>query len=310
MMVLLSLYKVLLPLLYLMVFGIYIWLLRTNDPRPRRWCTQLAVATVFVHMAAQLTLVLALHRLPMAGPLEFLSALALGLMATYLVIEKRIMVKQTGFLVAGMAFILQFLSSSFSTTMPEASPLLKDPGFAGHAVLVLLSYTAFCLSFLFAILYLLQARQLLNRQFGLLFMRLPALDTLERMSVGAVELGTPLLLAALCLGHLWMYDLADRLPADLAAQLSPWDPKILISWVIFLGYSVGLVGHRFFNWQGRRMNILAVSAFVCMMVTMGLAQHFFPTFHKFHSNQSMADLIVPHSCEHCKIAAAKLEVRP
>ncbi len=88
MIILLSLFKVLLPLLYLIVWGLYIWLLRTNDPRPRKWCSKLAVVTVFIHMAAQVTLALALHRLPMAGPLEFLSTLALAMMATYLFIEK------------------------------------------------------------------------------------------------------------------------------------------------------------------------------------------------------------------------------
>ena len=69
--------------------------------------------------------------------------------------------------------------------------------------------------------------------------------------------------------------LADRLPADQAAMLSPYDPKILISWVIFLGYTVGLAGYRFLGWRGRRMNMMAVVAYVVVVATMGLVQHFF-----------------------------------
>ncbi len=148
----------------------------------------------------------------------------------------------------------------------------------------------------------------MNKKFGLLFLRLPALDTLERMSVTAVELGVPLLLGALCLGHLWMYDLIDRLPVEMAAEMSPWDPKILISWVIFLAYSIGLIGHRFFSWQGKRMNILAVLAFVAMVSAMGLAQHFFPTFHKFHMEYSDISQGQPHSCEQCIAFSRALEV--
>ena len=125
-------------------------------------------------------------------------------------------------------------------------------------VLVLLAYTALTVSFLYAVLYLVLARQLGRRQFGLLFRRLPSLDVLERMSVGAVELGVPLLFLSLSLGHLWMYSLADRVDPLLAARLSPWDPKILISWVILLGYTAGLAGYRFLGWRGRRMNMLAV----------------------------------------------------
>ncbi len=148
----------------------------------------------------------------------------------------------------------------------------------------MLAYTALSLSFLFAILYLILARQLMRRQFGLLFRRLPALEVLERMSVGAVELGLPLLFLALCLGHLWMYDLAERVTPELAAMLSPYDPKIMATWVIFLAYTAGLAGYRFLGWRGRRMNVMAVVGYLTVMLTMGMIQHFFPSFHKFRVN--------------------------
>lgn len=289
MILLLSLFKVLLPLLYLVVWGAYMWLFLADHPTARRWCSRLALATVLVHLAATATAALVLKRLPMGGALEFASLLALCLLATYLFIERRLYAKQTGFLVTGMAFVLQFFASAFATTAPAASPLLRDPGFAGHAVLILLAYTALSLSFLYAVLYLVMARQLMRRRFGLLFRRLPSLETLERMSVGAVELGVPVLFLALALGHLWMYDLADRMPPDVAAILTPYDPKILISWVIFLGYTVGLIGHRLLGWRGRRMNLMAVTAFVVTLMAMGLVHHFFPSFHKFRSTETLLE---------------------
>lgn len=287
MVVLLSLFKVLLPLLYLVVWGAYLWLFRSEHPTPRRWSTRLAVATVLLHVAEITLQGLSLRRLPMGAPLEFASLLAVCLLATYLVIEWRMQTKATGFVVAGMAFLLEFFAAAFSTSRPEASPLLRDPGFAGHAVLVLMSYTALSLSFIYAILYLVQSRQLMNRHFGLLFRRLPSLETLERMSIGAVKLGVPLMFLSLALGHLWMYDLRERMAPDLASQLTPWDPKIIISWIIFLGYAAGLIGNRFFGWSGRRMNVMAVVAFATILVTLGVVQHFFPSFHKFYSSHAM-----------------------
>ena len=226
----------------------------------------------------------------MGSTLEFMCTLALALMATYLVIEIRIQAKNTGFLVTGMAFFLVFIGASFSTTDPEVSPFLADPGYAGHAILVLLAYTALSLSFLYALLYLILNRQLMRKQFGLLFRRLPSLDTLERMSVGAVKMGVPLLLLSLCLGHLWMYDLADRMDADMAARLSPWDPKIMVSWVILIAYTIGLIGYRFFGWRGKRMNVMAVVGFLAIIGTMGLIRHFFPSFHNFRPNQPIETL--------------------
>jgi len=283
--------NVLLPLLYLCVWAFYVWIFRTDDPLPKRIASRFSAVVVLLHVGAMVARAMAYGRLPLGSKLEFASGLALALLVTYLYIERRRRAKQTGFLLTGFAFMLQFVSSAFSTTVPEASPLLQDPGFAGHVVLILLAYTALTVSFVYAVLYLLLARQLGRKQFGLLFRRLPSLDVLERMSVGAVELGVPALFLSLCLGHLWMYNLADRLEPELAVMLTPWDPKILASWVIVLGYGMGLIGYRFMGWRGRRMNIMAVVAYVTVIVLMGGVQHFAPSFHDFRQRQTA--LIAP-----------------
>lgn len=275
--------KILLPMLYLVTFGMYLWLFTSDDPTARRRCTLLAAVTVLLHLGILVLKGFALDRLPLGSPLEFLSAMAAGMTLTYLVIERRIKAKNTGWLVLGTAFLLQFIASVFCQTRMNTNPLLRDPGFAGHVILAILAYTALSLSFLYAVLYLVLARQLGRRQFGLLFRRLPSLEVLERMSIGAIKLAVPLLFLSLCLGHLWMYDLADRVSPDVAAELSPFDPKILITWVIFLGYTLGLLGNRLLGWRGRRMNVLAVVAFLVVLGTTGVIHHFFPTFHKFRS---------------------------
>lgn len=301
-----SLFMVLMPMVYLMVWGCYMWLFLTDHPLARRLVTKLALTAVFLDLAATVHLALELKRLPMGGPLEFLGLLALAMLATYLVIEKRLGAKNTGFLITGMALLLKFLSSALIRPVPEASPYLSDPGFAGHAIFILLAYTALSLSFLYAILYLILARQLMRRQFGLLFRRLPSLDVLERMSVGAVELGLPMLFVGLCLGHLWMYDLAERVTPEMAALLTPYDPKIMATWVIFLAYAGGVAGYRFLGWRGRRMNLMAVIGYLVVVTSMGLIQHFFPSFHKFqvHENQDVTMLIVAEPTDRTIIVAS------
>lgn len=290
MIVLMSVFKVLMPIIYLVVWGSYLWLFYTDHPTARRLCTRLAMTAVVLHTVCTVGKGFVLGRLPMGAPAEFFCVLALAMLATYLVIEIRIKAKNTGFLVTGTAFFFVLVGSAFSAAEPEVSAFLNDPGFAGHAVLVLLAYTALSLSFLFALLYLILNRQLMEHRFGLLFRRLPSLETLERMSVGAVKMGVPLLFASLCLGHLWMYDLADRMDTGMAVMLSPWDPKIMISWIILLGYTVGLAGNRFLGWRGRRMNVMAVAAFITVIVAMGLVHHFVPSFHNFRSTKSVSTL--------------------
>ncbi|MHC4942845.1 MAG: cytochrome C assembly family protein [Planctomycetota bacterium] len=271
----------LLPISYLLLWGSYFMVFYKDQQSMASWSRRLLVITVILHLATLATRVVVLERLPMAAPLEFFSLLALAILAIYALIEKLAGVRQTGFVVIAFAFLLQFLSSAFTGIGAKDNPLLHEAGFVTHAILVLLAYTSLSVGFLYALLYLAQARQLARRNFGLFYRRMPALDTLERMSVGAVKLGVPLMFAALVMGHLWMNSLAKRVDAEIAGQLSHTDPKIVASWITVLAYTVGLVGHHVLGWRGRRMNILAISAFLLVIISMAVIHHFFPSFHNF-----------------------------
>ncbi|MFT5314803.1 MAG: HemX protein [Candidatus Krumholzibacteriia bacterium] len=266
---------------YLIVWACYMRLFITDSLFAHKWSTRFALAAVVLDTAAMVHLGLELKRLPMGGTLEFLGLLALALLVTYLLIEMRQVNKHTGFLITGMAFVCKLLADLLTSPVPEVNPYLSDPGFAGHALFILIAYTALSLSFLYAVLYLILARQLNRRRFGLLFRRLPSLDGLERMSIGAVEIGAPMLFVGLSLGHLWMYNLAHILAPELATSLSPYDPKILVSWIVFAAFAVILVGYRFLDWRGRRMVTLTAIAYLCLVLAMGLLNHYAPSFHKF-----------------------------
>jgi len=273
--------NVLLPLFYLLLLGSYLWVLLSDRPPARRTAHLVLAVTIGLHLTLLLLKTCTEHRLPLGSPLEFASLLALSLVSVQGILERVQGVASTGFLTAGLAFLLQLLASLFSSLAPRDHVLLHDPGFAGHVILILLAYTALSVGFLHAILYLVQSRQLRRHRFGLLFRRLPSLERLEKLSVGAVQLGLPLLTGALVWGQLWMYDLAHRLPPTLANRLSPYDPKILASWIIVLVYAVGLAGHRWWGWRGRRMNRLAIAFYLVIVAAMGLIHHFLPSFHEF-----------------------------
>lgn len=282
---LLGLLTTLLPLAYFALVGAYVMVFTRDDTRATAWSRRLLIATMLLHLAAVAVRTIVLDRVPMGTPLEFFSLLALALIATYAFIESRQGVRQTGFVITGLAFLLQLIASSFvGTAHPPRSALLEEPGYVGHAVLVLLAYSALSIGFLYAVLYLIQARQLSRKTFGLLFRRLPPLDTLERMSVGSVQLGVPLLLASLVTGHVWLANLMSRVPHSGASDLSHGDPKIVASWLILFAYSAGLLGHRYLGWRGRRMNVLAICGYVLMVAGIALIHHFFPSFHNFSTH--------------------------
>jgi len=272
---------VLLPMLYLMLWGSYLWFFYQEKASARGWGRVLSVVVLLVHVSLVILRGQELGRFPLGSPLELASMMALCLTTIYVVIERVLKVCQTGVLIIGLAFLLQFLASAFAFQVPADNPLLHDPGYVIHAVLVLLAYTALSLGFLYAVLYGWLSRQLLRRSFGLAFRRLPPLETLERLSVSAVRLGVPMLFLALASGHLWMYSLRDMLSAEQASRLSPFDPKVLSSWVILIIYGVGLIGHDRWGWRGRRMNRMAIATWIIVVIVLGIIHHVFPTFHDF-----------------------------
>ena len=88
MIVLLSVFKVLVPMAYLVVWGLYLWLFIADHPTARRLCSRFALGTVVLHVAALVVKGVTMGRLPMAGPLEFSCALAAAMLLTYLAIDR------------------------------------------------------------------------------------------------------------------------------------------------------------------------------------------------------------------------------
>jgi ABC-type uncharacterized transport system permease subunit len=276
----------LLPIAYLALWLVYLRIFLGAYGGAARWSRRVLGGTLALHVLVVLARVAAWHRLPMATTSEFLSLLALSILAIYSIVEARLKVRATGYQVIALALLVQLLSSLLFETKTPDSPLLHDPGYVGHAVLVLLAYTALSIGFLYSLLYLIQARQLSRRHFGLFFRRLPSLEVLERMSVGAVQLGVPLLLGGLLTGHVWLTSLANRVEWEAPVPLSHLDPKILASWTVFFFYAAGLVLHRGFGWRGRRMNILSIIAFLALVCGIGLVDHFASSFHEFTTGEA------------------------
>jgi len=277
----LGLLNTLLPLVYLGLWIAYFLVFLKENRTAAKWSQVLMFITLMLHTLFVVLRTIALGHIPMGSPLEFLSLLALAILCIYIVIERRVRVNQTGFLVIAFAFLMQFLSSSFMGMGAPENELLHENAFTAHAVFMLFAYTCLCISFLYALLYLLQARHLSRRDFGLFYQRMPALDVLERMSVGAVKLGVPALFVALVIGHLWLQSLLDREDPKLNIALSHTDPKIIATWITFLVYSLGAGGHKFLGWRGRRMNFLAIGAFIMVIIAMAVIHHFLPSFHNF-----------------------------
>lgn len=128
-----------------------------------------------------------------------------------------------------------------------------------HAALTLLSYGAFGLSSVAAVMYLTQEHDLKFHKLRAVFSMLPPMDRLEKIINGLLWLGLGLLTAGFAFIPFLLKDRPESHLAD--------DPKVIWSalvWAVYLGL---LVLHGRFNQSGRRFAWGAVGTFAFVLLT-------------------------------------------
>ena len=207
-----------------------------------------------VHFAALTIGARATHTVPYNDLPGSMSLYAWMLAACYGILLLRHREGSTGPFLIPLSIL--FLAASMLTRGHGTAlePRFLGPIFAWHVTLAILGYAAFTLSFVLAILYLVQTRQLHRRQQGILFARLPALDVLSRLHGTSVATGVLALTTATCLGLLW------------AKQNwgTYWDPKVAFTFLIIGIYASTLLSWRT-GWSQKKVAFLSISGFVLLM---------------------------------------------
>jgi ABC-type transport system involved in cytochrome c biogenesis permease subunit len=143
-----------------------------------------------------------------------------------------------------------------------------------HVSAALLGYTAISLSAAYGLLYLMLYHEIKSSRLGVVYTRLPNLETLETMSHKAEAFGFVALSVAIVIGVVWL--------PRVFAQFSYWDPKLVGTLVIWALYAVGLFAKRLLGWQGRKTMLIAIVAFAIVVVSMMVINRYLSGFHTFH----------------------------
>ena len=139
-----------------------------------------------------------------------------------------------------------------------------------HITFALLSYSAFTLSFVFSLLYLIQYDLLKRKKWGKRLLRLGDLTKLEYLSYILAVIGVPLLGVSLILGIQW---------ANLKLPGVSWlDMKIIGSFVILIGYSIYLYLKIRKQIYGRALAFLNIGFFMIVLINFFL----FGSLSSFH----------------------------
>lgn len=173
--------------------------------------------------------------------------------------------------------LLGFAAVAFDTfTHKGASTLggIKQPDLLViHITMASLSYAAFAVSAIFAMMYLIQQKLLKEKRWNDLFRRLPSIDQLDAMSYRLVIIGFPLLLVANILGAI-MYEVQF-------GKLLIRDPKPIVSFGVLLVYGIYLYLKATDALTRRRLAWLNIGSFLLVIVNFLFVGMFFIGFHKW-----------------------------
>ncbi len=262
----------LLPVLLAMAWVNYSVYFVRRDPFAQRTATPFLLFTTTLQ-AVYVGLLGAVYRHHlMASIFEVFSVIALALNAVYLIVETRHRNKSMGVFILPFSALLQLVSSAWISPSREIDPILRDPLFGFHTGSAAIAYSAFLVSAVYGAMYRAFYRALRARRFGLVFERLPSLEVLARMTLGAASVGFAFLSLAILFGAVW------------AARVVPsfWkDPKFLLTALVWIIYGAAIVSQRLLKQASNRTIAITLAGFLVMVVSFVSLHLFFPTFHEF-----------------------------
>jgi len=274
----LQLLNILLPLGYLLAALAYLVVFMESPEWAKTWATRLTVSVVGAHLLYLLLAGLSFQHVPVANAWEGFTFIAFTMVVVYLALEWRWKDKATGVFLLVPVLFFQILSSAFVSHTREVDEILRSPLFAVHVTAALLGYVALSVAAVYGAMYALLYRELKKHRVGLIFRRLPNLETLSRLNLGAVFFGWIGLTLAILLGSFWAGELTSR---GWMEGTFYTDPKFLLTVVLWVLYGLALAGRYLFRWPNRQLAYLSILAFF-LMVTSSLAVNLFlSSFHQF-----------------------------
>ncbi len=198
--------------------------------------------------------------LPVVNMSAALAFFAWTLAFVYLVLLGKARTQSFGLILALILFLL-LLGAGLTNgqgrdiqAMIRQYPYLLNPFFALHVVSAFFAYASFTISFVASVLYLVECRELKNRQAGgSLYHKLPSLERLERMVSRPLLWGTPLLLITTISGFVWA--------RHAFGSFMLMDPKTIVTMTLLGLYGVILWRYWVAAIRGKEIASLSVLSF-------------------------------------------------
>jgi cytochrome c-type biogenesis protein CcsB len=195
-------------------------------------------------------------RIPLTNLYEALIGLSWTTVLLYLYIELRYKTRALGVLllpIISISMAYASLSPTISSTIDPLIPALQSNWLTYHVITCFVGYSAFAVSFCSAIVYLFKAGRRKDEGF------FPSLERLDEITYRMTAIGFLMLSLGIITGAIW---------ANYAwGSYWSWDPKETWSLITWFLYAAVLHARITRGWRGRRMAILSIVGFSCVLFT-------------------------------------------
>jgi len=177
----------------------------------------------------------------------------------FLAFHLKFRVMVLGSFVAPFAAFLMIISSAMPWATGPVKPLFKSIWLTVHVSTIFLGNGLFAITFVAAVMYLIQERQIKHKRFGSFYRRLPSLATLDSINHYALICGFPFLTLGMITGSIY---------AQVAlGSYWQWDPKEVWSLVTWLFYAALLHERLTVGWRGKRAAVMSIFCFCILLFT-------------------------------------------
>lgn len=219
----------------------------------------LTVLGVALHFSALVLRGLATHRLPWGNMYEYIMAVTLIAVVSWLAVLKKFPVRHlSGFMLLPVVILMFIAGTALYTVAAPVQPALQSYWLAIHVTAAIIASGIFMIPGVASICYLFRsAYERDPRKFAGFASKLPAADVLDRVAYRATVLAFPLFTFGVLCGAVWAESAWGRFWG--------WDPKETTAFVAWVVYAAYLHSRATAGWRGARAAFINILGFAVMV---------------------------------------------
>lgn len=263
----------LLPLLYILTFGIYLYdFIKENDKVSNSKRVFLFI-TLFIHVLYLIFRTIEFNHPPITNKFEIFTVLAFCLSFAYFLLELVTDIRRTGAYIIIFSLIFQLISTIFIQDLIEVKEVLRNRLLGIHVISALLGYSGFIIAAVYGVLFFMLYKELKSNRFGLIFQRLPSLEILEKLNFYSVVIGFIMLSISIMIGFIW---LPQAFP-----DFSYYDPKLISVCLVWFVYLIGILSKLIAKLYGKKVIIFSLVGLIFAIFSLILS-NIIESFHSFY----------------------------